>query len=151
MALSIPSTVGSKVKSVTAPSSGASVATKPNVSRYDTRGSPVNSASSLLAGAAAAALNPGNRHATRRAALIGGPTAPVVKSSMQYPVVSPFRVVNLRVFTARNRFCGKVMLSQASVSHSVHVGGGVGISGPRSVPGGKYARRAGIPTPSHQY
>ena len=88
MALSIPSTVGSKVKSVTAPSSGASVATKPNVSRYDTRGSPVNSASSLLAGAAAAALNPGNRHATRRAALIEGPTAPVVKSSMQYPVVS---------------------------------------------------------------
>ena len=97
MALSIPSTVGSKVKSVTAPSSGASVPTKPNVNQYDTSGSPINSASSLLAGAAAAALNPGNRHATRRAALIGGPTAPVVKSSMQYPVVSPLRVVNVRL------------------------------------------------------
>ena len=123
MALSIPSTVELRVKSVTAPSSGASVATKPNVSRYDTRGSPVNSASSLLAGAAAAALNPGNRHATRRAALIGGPTAPVVKSSMQYPVVSPFCVVNLRVLAKLflNGFAYVMEMARNEISLSMQI------------------------------
>ena len=38
------------------------------------------------------------------------------------------------IFTAHNSSCGKVMFSQASVSHSVH-GEGVGIPGPMSFPG----------------
>ena len=89
MALSIPTSVGSKAKSLT---TGGVTTSKSDVmvSRYDTSSSvlSMNSASSLLAGAAAAALNPANRHATRRAALMGGPGAPVVKSSVQTHVVS---------------------------------------------------------------
>ena len=85
--------MGAKSKSVTVPSSGVAQTAKSDIvgskGGYDINPvSPVNSASSMLAGAAAAALNPANRHATRRAALLGGPSAPVVKSSLQYQVVS---------------------------------------------------------------
>ena len=42
------------------------------------------------------------------------------------------------ILTARNSSCGKVMFSQVSVSHSVHLcGGGIGISGSRSLLGGR--------------
>ena len=55
------------------------------------------------------------------------------------------------IFTVRNRSFGKVMFSQASVSHSVRSGlvgypwshvlsEGVDISGPRSLPGGGYVQ-----------
>ena len=68
-----------------------------------------------------------------------------------------FSIISFLFITARNSSCGKVMFSQASADHSVHRGG-VGISGPRSLPGrggrvgvpegsrrGRYPRGAGIP------
>ena len=46
-----------------------------------------------------------------------------------------FALWNHYFITNRNSSCGKVMFSRAFISHSVHGGGWVGMSGPRS-PGG---------------
>ena len=83
MALSMPSKLLPKTHSAAPPSGGGI----PKAEVTSTC-SVMNSASSLLAGAAAAAMNSGNRNANRRAALVGGPSAPVVKSNVQYQMVS---------------------------------------------------------------
>ena len=82
MALSMPSKLGTKVsKSTTAPTATSVGSSSPSLGA-------THSASSLLAGAAVVA----NRQANRRAALLGGPSAPVVKSNLRYSVVSTERI-----------------------------------------------------------